>query len=120
MILRMIAVFSLILTLSSCALFKREVEIVTVEVPIKVAQPVYPSPVNLRDPKWFVVSEENLDEFLVEIENVAGTVVFFAMTPADYELMAFNIQELRRYILEMNEVVLYYREATLSDEEKDK
>ena len=41
------------------------------------------------------------------------------MSPADYELMAFNLQEIRRYVKEMNEVIVYYRKVTLSEEEDE-
>jgi hypothetical protein len=38
--------------------------------------------------------------------------VFFAMSVPDYELMAYNTQELKRYIRELKEVVIYYRTVT--------
>ncbi len=38
------------------------------------------------------------------------------MTVADYELMAMNMQELRRYIREVQEVVVYYRNVTIKDQ----
>ena len=34
------------------------------------------------------------------------------MSVADYELMAYNMQEIKRYIKEMKEVVVYYRKVT--------
>ena len=46
----------------------------------------------------------------------SGDVVFVAMTVADYELMAMNMQELRRYIREVQEVVVYYRNVTIKDQ----
>ena len=36
----------------------------------------------------------------------------------DYELMAYNMQELRRYIREVQEVVVYYRNVTLPNGEE--
>ena len=44
-----------------------------------------------------------------------GDVVFVAMTIDDYELMSFNMQELRRYIREVQEVVIYYRNVTIKN-----
>jgi hypothetical protein len=37
------------------------------------------------------------------------------MTIGDYELMSFNMQELRRYIREVQEVVVYYRNVTIKN-----
>ena len=35
------------------------------------------------------------------------------MSVPDYELMAYNMQELKRYIVELKEVVVYYRTVTM-------
>ena len=57
-----------------------------------------------------------LDKFLDEMKNLnGGDVVFVAMTIDDYELMSFNMQELRRYIREVQEVVVYYRNVTIKN-----
>jgi hypothetical protein len=36
------------------------------------------------------------------------------MTVPDYELMSMNMKELERYITELKDVVVYYREVTIS------
>lgn len=59
-----------------------------------------------------MVSDKNLEEFLERVEKEQGQVVFFAMSVPDYELMAYNTQELKRYIRELKEVVIYYRKVT--------
>jgi len=33
--------------------------------------------------------------------------------------MAFNLQEIRRYVLEMNEVIVYYRKVTMPEESEE-
>lgn len=105
-------------TVGCASLFKRDpipVEIRTVEVPIPITHPTLPRPIDLKEPQWYVVSDSNVDTFLEEIQNLNnGQVVFVAMTVSDYELMAYNIQEIRRYINQMKEVVVYYR--TLDEE----
>lgn len=113
------AILATSLLISGCSflgdIFKtkpREVEIKTVQVPIPITHPTMPRAIDLKEPEWYVVSKQNLDEFLLRIEKEAGTVVFFAMSPSDYELMAYNMQELRRYIREMNQIVVYYRTVT--------
>jgi hypothetical protein len=55
-----------------------------------------------------------LDRFLDSIKKKnGGDIVFTAMTIADYELMAHNTQEIRRYINQLGEVIVYYREVTI-------
>tara|TARA_R100000149_G_C5800604_1_gene88042 strand:- start:86 stop:328 length:243 start_codon:yes stop_codon:yes gene_type:complete len=78
-----------------------------------------PRAVDLKDPYWYVVSEKNLEEFLQRVEKEEGSVVFFAMSVPDYELMAYNMQELKRYIKELKEVVVYYRTVTTNQGEEN-
>jgi hypothetical protein len=77
-----------------------------------------PREIDLKDPYWYVVSSKNLDEFLEQIEKDQGQVVFVAMSISDYELMAYNMQELKRYINEVKEVVVYYRKVTTKQKEQ--
>tara|TARA_R100001463_G_scaffold122527_1_gene179027 strand:+ start:909 stop:1145 length:237 start_codon:yes stop_codon:yes gene_type:complete len=77
-----------------------------------------PREIDLKDPHWYVVSSKNLDEFLQQIEKDQGQVVFVAMSISDYELMAYNMQELKRYINEVKEVVVYYRKVTTQKKEQ--
>jgi hypothetical protein len=99
---------------SSCSLVptKKEVEITTKAIERTIIQPVMPREIDLKEPYWYVVSDKNIDEFLSRVEKDQGQVVFFAMSVPDYELMAYNMQELKRYINELKEVVVYYRKVT--------
>ena len=57
-----------------------------------------------------------LDRFLDDMKKMNnGDVVFVAMSIGDYELMSYNMQELRRYIREVQEVVVYYRNVTIKN-----
>ena len=98
----------------SCSLIpsKQSVEIVSKPIQRTIVQPILPREIDLKDPYWYVVSDKNLEEFLSTIEKDQGQVVFVAMSVADYELMAYNMQELKRYINELKEVVVYYRKVT--------
>jgi hypothetical protein len=93
-----------------------EVQVKTVEVKTPIVHPVLPRKLQLKEPKWFVVSEKNFEQFQKEVSKRAGSLVFIAMTVDDYELMAYNMQEIKRYVNEMKEVIIYYR--TINDEPK--
>lgn len=89
----------------------------TKPVRVEIPQPLLPREVDLKEPYWYVVSDKNIDEFLERVsKEQSGQVVFFAMSVQDYELMAYNMQELRRYIRELKEVVVYYRNVTTEKE----
>ena len=58
-----------------------------------------------------------LDRFLDEMkEQNNGEVLFVATTIGDYKVMAEDMQELRRYIKQMGEVIIYYRNVTIKGE----
>ena len=146
--LKMIALGLALLTISGCSIFgPREVEVITKPVRIDIVQPVLPRPINLKEPKWYVVSDtkiiENclkdpetkkancklgredlypegytyLDKFIDDIKkNHGGEILFVAMTVEDYELMSYNTQEIKRYINQLGEVIIYYRNVTIDDD----
>ncbi len=100
---------------SSCSLIpsKKEVSITTKAIERTIIQPVMPREIDLKEPYWYVVSDKNIDEFLARVAKDQGQLVFFAMSVPDYEIMAYNMQELKRYIRELKEVVVYYRKVTV-------
>jgi hypothetical protein len=149
--LKQIAIAFLVLTISGCSLLQqapREVEIITKPVKIEITQPTLPRPIDLKEPKWYVVSDAKiiesclkdpetkkpncklgredlypegytyLDKFLDDIKKKhGGDVVFVAMSVEDYEMMSYNTQEIKRYINQLGEVIVYYRNVTINDEE---
>lgn len=128
MYLKALLAIPLLLTISGCAslsLFGDKevpkpipVEIRTVEVPTPIVHPDLPRAIELRDPEWYVVSDKNIDEFIERIsKRHQGQLVFVAMSIGDYELMAYNMQEIKRYINQLKEVVIYYR--AINEEPKD-
>ena len=116
------ALLSMILLSSACSLLpeplKPVIEIKTVTVEAKITHPNLPRPIDLKEPEWKVVSKANLEEFInmMEAEN-GGQIVFVAMSIADYELMAYNMQEIKRYINQQKEIIVYYRKLGKKEEE---
>ena len=71
-----------------------------------------------ENPDW-PVGYTYLDRFLDDMkEQNSGEVVFVATTVGDYKVMAEDMQELKRYIKQLGEVVIYYRDVTMSDGQK--
>jgi len=57
-----------------------------------------------------------LDRFLDEMKELNnGEILFVATTIGDYEVMAEDMQELKRYIKQLGEVVVYYRNVTIKN-----
>jgi len=101
---------------SSCSLLPTKVvEVSAKPIERKIVQPVMPREIDLKNPTWIVVTPDNWEDQLARIEKQEGELVFLAMTIPDYELMAYNTQELKRYITELKDVVVYYRKVTTED-----
>ena len=105
-----------LMTAYSCSLIPKQVDVISKPLKRTIAQPVMPREINLNEPYWFVVSELNIDEFTERVKKEEGRIVFVAMSIPDYELMAYNMQELKRYINELKEVVVYYRKVTTNEQ----
>ena len=60
-----------------------------------------------------------LDRFLDEMmEQNNGEVLFVATTIGDYKIMSEDMQELKRYIKQLGEVIIYYRDVTMPNGDK--
>lgn len=72
---------------------------------------------DLIDTKVYVVTEDNLDEFLNEFKEIHGDVAFVALSMRDYENLALNIADIRRYLNQQGEIILYYEEMVKKEPE---
>jgi hypothetical protein len=78
-----------------------------------------PKGLSLSDVDFFVVTAENYDEFKERFTNENGQLVFVAMSVRGYEAMSLNMAELRRYILQQKEVIVYYENSLEKNIDKD-
>ena len=103
---------------SSCSLIPtKKIEVTSKPLERTIVQPVMPREIDLKSVKWLTVTPDNWEEQLKIIEEQEGELVFLALSIPDYELMAYNMQELKRYITELKDVVVYYREVTIPKDE---
>ena len=112
----------LTLLLSSCGyLRKPEKEIVVQTVEVQKVIPVQPQPkpIDMTDVKFYVVTEENYDEFKQKFMKTNNDFVFYVVSVHDYENLALNMSELYRYIKQQKEIVVYYEKA-VTDKPQEK
>ena len=104
----------ILMMVCSCSLIPtKQIEVTAKPLDRKIVQPIMPREIDLQEPRWIVITPENWEEQLAMIEEQEGELVFLAMTIPDYEVMAYNMQELKRYITELKDVVVYYRKVTV-------
>ncbi len=107
----MISSVSLLL-LSGCATSPRPELIVQTEyVKQNIALQARPKGVQLSNVKFHVVNKDNIQQFLTQFEKDNGTVTFVAISVKDYEKLSLNVEELKRYILQQGELIVYYENS---------
>ena len=74
-----------------------------------------PKPTQLNDVRVYVVNERELDSFIAEFKQRHGELAFVALSMKDYENLALNIAELRRYINQQTKIIVYYEESVAPD-----
>ena len=96
------------------------VKVITEEVKVDIYKPPLPNEIGLEDVAWFVITKDNWEESVAKVEGLlGGDFVVMALTPKGYENMAYNLQEIRRYIRQQKEIILYYRKATNAADEAE-
>lgn len=103
--------------ISGCSTFIPEPKVVTVTEVVNRTIPTVPHPkqVQLNDVKIYVVSKENYEEFVTEFESKNGADAYIAISVKDYENLSLNFAELRRYIEQQKQIILYYEEAVTEE-----
>ena len=100
--------------LSSCSLLPRQKEIIiqTVEVEKQIPLQLQPKPLQFNSVYWHVITQENFDDFIKKFKKENGEAwVFYAISVRSYESLALNMAELKRYIEQQKQVIVYYEEA---------
>ncbi len=87
----------------------------------KVTVPIAarPKPIDLTDTRVYVVNQANLDAFIEDFKAENGDLAFVALSIKDYENLALNVAELRRFINQQREIIIYYEEAMKPDASSD-
>ena len=96
----------LLLSLAGCVTER------VVQEPVKVIHPDFPRPVQMQNVTFKVVTHKNLNQFVSEWKSVYGEdFAFLVLHIKDYEASVTNLEELRRYISQQREIIIYYRKA---------
>ena len=121
--LKVLSLLLLTLVLSSCSYWPKltQIEVQTVEVERNIPIQNRPQPITMNTTmKWWVVTEENFKEFKEKFQKENGDpLVAYVLSVRDYETLALNMAEIRRYIEQQKEIIIYYEEAAKPRDEKE-
>ena len=109
----------LAILLSSCS-WKPEKEIVTVETIVKptITLAQRPRPVEFDELKVKVITEANVQEVIQEMKTNQGQFLVYALDPVTFKNLAIGIEEIKRYIEQQNDIIVYYEKAVIDEPEE--
>ena len=111
------------LIISSCSSWNplKTIEVKTVEVERNVPLQNRPRQLDLSDIHWYVVTEENFAEFKKRVLKENGDpLVAYVISVKDYETLAIDMAEIKRYIDQQKQIIIYYEKALSPKEEPKK
>ena len=101
-----------------CSVFRPEPKIVTVTNTVKTTVPIvaHPKGAQISNVKIYVVTAENYEQFVKDFTKKNGELAYIAISVKDYENLSLNFAELRRYIEQQKQIIVYYEEAVKPDQ----
>ena len=120
--LKVSSLLLLLLLLSSCSTWDKltRIEVQTIEVQRNIPIQNRPARLELNNIKWFVVTDQNFEEFKEKFIKQNDEFLFFAISVRDYETLALNMADIKRYIKQQKQIIIYYEKALSPKEEEKK
>jgi len=74
----------------------------------------------MNDIHFYVVTAENFEEFKKRFVKENGDLVGYVLSVRDYETLAINMAEIKRYIEQQKQIIIYYEKAVSPKKEEKK
>jgi hypothetical protein len=92
----------------------------TVEVERNIPIQNRPRQLDMNDIHFYVVTSENFEEFKKRFVKENGDLVGYVLSVRDYETLAINMAEIKRYIEQQKQIIIYYEKAIIPEKEEKK
>ena len=100
--------------LTSCAGVKT-LEIFKKEVPRENLNLAKPTPLELENLKWIIITSKNADEVFKKLEEQGIDPVLWGLTDKDFEMLAKNFARIRNQLKITNDLLDKYKEYYETD-----
>ena len=100
----------LIVFLTGCSIGgEKKIKIFSVEEPRKNLDYPMPTPLQLEEIKWIIITSENAQEVFAKLEAAGIDPVLFGVTDKDYQLLSKNFAQIRQKLQETNNLLEEYK-----------
>ena len=117
-ILSVLVSLILITSLTSCSSVKK-LEIFKTEVEREKLDLKKPTPLELEQLRWIIITSENAEEVFKKLEEQGIDPVIFGLTDKDFQLLAKNFARIRNQLKVTNELLDKYKEYYEGDLENE-
>jgi len=107
----------LVTFLTSCSAVKK-LEIFKTEVPRQELKLEKPTPLELEQLRWIIITSANAEEVFQKLEDQGIDPVIFGLTDKDFELLAKNFARIRNQLKITNDLLDKYKEYYESDKDE--
>jgi len=99
------------LLLSGCSagFGEKRVKIFSVEEPRKKLDYPMPTPLEMEEIRWIIITSENAEEVFKKLEEAGIDPVLFGITDKDYQVLARNFAQIRQKLQETNNLLEEYK-----------
>ena len=108
----------LITSLTSCSGVK-QLEIFKKEVPREKLNLNKPTPLQLEQLRWIIITSENAEEVFKRLEEEGIDPVLFGLTDKDFQLIAKNFAQIRNQLKITNDLLDKYKQYYEGELEKE-
>ena len=115
-ILNVLVLLILLTFLTNCSGVKK-LSIFKEEVPRQKLDLPKPSPLQLEQIKWIIITSQNAEEVFKKMEEQGLDPVLFGLTDNDYQLIAKNFAQIRNQLKITNDLLDKYKEYYESNKE---
>ena len=96
--------------LSGCSIGgEKKIKIFSVEEPRKKLDYPMPTPLQIEEIKWIIITSENADEVFKKLEEAGIDPVLFGITDKDFQVLARNFAQIRQKLQETNNLLEEYK-----------
>ena len=107
------------LFLTNCSGVK-QLEIFKQEVPREKLNLNTPTPLDLENLRWIIITSKNADEVFKKLEEQGIDPVLWGLTDKDFELLAKNFARIRNQLKITNDLLKQYKEYYEPEVKNDK
>ena len=117
-ILNVLVLLTLTIFLTNCSGVKK-LEIFKTEVEREKLNLNKPTPLELENLKWIIITSKNAEEVFKRLEESGIDPVLWGLTDKDFELLAKNFARIRNQLKITNDLLDKYKEYYEPDKKKD-